>query len=52
MTIEDVDSILPKMGLPDKSGAQFDPQITADGEGSKIVWVNVKFERGNRLHDN
>ena len=51
MTIEDVDPILPKMSLSDKSGAKFDAQITADGEGGKIVGVNVKLERGDCFHD-
>ena len=51
MTIEDVDPILPKMSLPDEGRAQLDPEITADGEGGKIVWLNVKLERGYGFHD-
>ena len=44
MLIEDMYSVLPKMRLPDEGGAEFDPHVTADGESSVIVWLDVEFD--------
>ena len=51
MSIEDMYAVLPKMGFSHEGRGKHHPHITADGEGSVVVGLNVKDEGGNCFHD-